>query len=305
MSFLVALPRKSYPDGAIDGFDATGGLSIDSARAMMWLAQLAYDTPERTKVEDVLRAWQMPLQAFVSNDPATGLPLRSACVIVASGRGATVVAFAGTDPLKISDWITDFTPRLSAGNLHTGFGDALETVWPRIRDALARPGTLFFTGHSLGGALAIIAAERAKRELNVQATGVYTYGSPRPGGAAFFDAYGEDLANVTFRFVNGTDLVATVPPPLLSFRHVGRAIQCPTDGKFDLQAQMLSIKDDKPGFIESAFASGVADVITLAGFRLIRPVGQRLLGRLAGFLPRMVRDHIPENYFRRFSITLD
>jgi hypothetical protein len=26
---------------------------------------------------------------------------------------------------------------------------------------------------------------------------------------------------------------------------------------------------------------------------------------LAGLLPRMVRDHIPENYFRRFSITLD
>jgi triacylglycerol lipase len=160
------------------------------------------------------------------------------------------------------DWITDFTPRLSAGNLHTGFGDALETVWPRIRDALARPGALFFTGHSFGGALAIIAAERARRELNVRATGVYTYGSPRPGGAAFLDAYGEDLPNVTFRFVNGTDLVATVPPPLLSFHHVGRAIQCPTDGKFDLQAPTLSIKDDKPGFIESAFASGVADIIT-------------------------------------------
>jgi len=25
---------------------------------------------------------------------------------------------------------------------------------------------------------------------------------------------------------------------------------------------------------------------------------------LADLLPRMVRDHIPENYFRRFSITL-
>ena len=77
MSFWVALPRKSYPDGALDAFDATGGLSIDNARAMMWLVQLAYDTPERTKVEDVLRAWQMPLQAFVSNDPATGLPRAS------------------------------------------------------------------------------------------------------------------------------------------------------------------------------------------------------------------------------------
>jgi hypothetical protein len=42
----------------------------------------------------------------------------------------------------------------------------------------------------------------------------------------------------------------------------------------------------------------------LAGFRFIRRIGPRPLDRLAGLLPRMVRDHLPANYFRALSITL-
>jgi triacylglycerol lipase len=310
MSFLVELGRGAYPDSALEGFTAESTFSLDNARAMMWMSQLAYETADMSKVEGILNAWHLTMRAFASNDPITGLPPRSACVVVAGGRGATIVAFGGTDPLKIEDWITDFTidpPPVT--ELHRGFRSAVETVWPGIRAVLEnRPSSeqlLFFTGHSLGGALAVIAAERAMRELNAQATAVYTFGSPRTGGAAFFDSYGPQLGDATFRLVHGTDVVGTVPPSLNGqFLHVGRLIQCPTDGHFEPQPEMLARDENQPNFLAGIVQSGLADFRALTGFRLIRAIGPRPLDRLAGLLPRMVRDHVPANYFRALSIVL-
>ena len=88
------------------------------------------------------------------------------------------------------------------------------------------------------------------------------------------------------------------------FRHVGRAIQCPTEGLFDAQTQILAPEENKPDFVESVFQSGLADVRAFTSFRLIRRIGPRLLDRLTGLLPRMVRDHVPANYFRALSISL-
>src|ERR1700722_16537470 len=156
MSFLVALDRSVYPDNALGSFAATAQFGLDNARAMMWLSQLAYETDNEAKVEDILQAWQLKNRKLVTNDPATGLPPGSACVVVAEGRGAMFVTFAGSDPLKIEDWITDFNAVKSADDLHTGFEAGVETVWPDIEAAIGSPATpgqpLFFTGHSLGGA---------------------------------------------------------------------------------------------------------------------------------------------------------
>ena len=88
------------------------------------------------------------------------------------------------------------------------------------------------------------------------------------------------------------------------FRHVGRAIQCPTEGVFDVQTHILAPEENKPDFVESVLQSGLADVRALTSFRIIRRVGPRPLDRLAGLLPRMVRDHVPANYFRALSISL-
>jgi triacylglycerol lipase len=308
MSFLVELARGAYPDSALNGLTVTPQFGLDNARAMMWLSQLAYETADRSKVKSILDAWHLTMQAFVSNDPATGLPPRSACVVVAGGRGATFITFAGSDPLKFEDWITDFDAVQSPADLHSGFANAVETVWPVIQAAIAnrpKPGEpLFFTGHSLGGALAILAAARAALEPSVRTTMVYTFGSPRNGGAAFFNSY--PLGNSTFRLVHGTDIVPTVPPVQPGdYRHVGETIQCQTDGRFDdQQTKIIAPEENKPDLVDGAIHAGLADIRALAGFRFIRRIGPRPLDRLAGLLPRMVRDHLPANYFRALSITL-
>jgi triacylglycerol lipase len=309
MSGFVELERSKYPSDALDKFKVTAKFNLDNARAMMWLSQLAYETADESKVKSILGAWKLTMREFISNDPKTGLPPDSACVVVAGGRGATFVTFAGSDPGKIEDWVTDFDAMPSATGLHAGFEKTVGTVWPAIEAAIkkreATEQALFFTGHSLGGALAILAAARAAAEFAIQPTVVYTYGSPRNGGTEFFDAYTPLLGDSTFRLINGTDIVPTVPPPLSGgYRHVGHAIQCRTDGIFDTQTPIMAPNQNKPELLESALQSALADSAAIANLQIFHGIGAGLLNQLSGLLPRMVRDHVPTNYFRALSITI-
>lgn len=123
----------------------------------------------------------------------------------------------GTNDLR--DALTDFNAipkRWTEGGLvHKGFAKALGLVWDKVTASLDEnvPSDcpLFIAGHSLGAALATLAASlRQPRAL-------YTFGSPRVGDNDF----GATLAGVNvFRVVNNRDVVTTVPPPL-PFHHAG------------------------------------------------------------------------------------
>ena len=108
MSFLVELPRETFPDDALDGLDVGATkFRLENAQAMMWMSQLAYETAHEGKVNDILKAWKLTRLAFGSNDPVTGLPPKSACFVVAEGHGATIVTFSGgalntTEPSSVS-----------------------------------------------------------------------------------------------------------------------------------------------------------------------------------------------------------
>jgi pimeloyl-ACP methyl ester carboxylesterase len=134
-----------------------------------------------------------------------------------------VAAFRGTQDLR--NWLTDldcaFT-RLGNLRVHRGFYEALESVQDDLKTAIS--GTqyqrLWLTGHSLGGALAMLCA----RAWDGAVEGVYTFGQPRAGDAAFRDDYNHHLGARTFRVIHADDIVARVPWLLGAYRHAGHEI---------------------------------------------------------------------------------
>jgi hypothetical protein len=114
--------------------------------------------------------------------------------------------------------------------VHTGFNAGLDEVWPQLKDTLAKAQSalpegkkldVHLTGHSLGAALATLAAERISEQGIANVGSVYTFGSPRVFDAAAADHYQRTLGNRTFRIENNADVVAKVPPEAVGFKHVG------------------------------------------------------------------------------------
>ena len=111
--------------------------------------------------------------------------------------------------------------------MHKGFEAAVDSVWDEIeRELNVLSCPLFYTGHSLGAALAVLAASRHAPQA------VYSFASPRIGNEAFVAS----LADVpVYRVVDDEDAVTSLPPKLLGFRHVGalQLLRAPgRDGSF-------------------------------------------------------------------------
>jgi len=130
-----------------------------------------------------------------------------------------VLAFRGTDPDSARNWITDFDAAardLGDGvSVHAGFDAAYELVRADVSGALARRGDrpLFVAGHSLGGALAVLACFRLAPELGERLAACYTFGCPRVGNVEFLTRI---YKVALYQAVNGDDVVPHLPPRLLS-----------------------------------------------------------------------------------------
>jgi Lipase (class 3) len=89
--------------------------------------------------------------------------------------------------------------------------------------AFSHPRPLYITGHSLGGALAMLFAYRWSNPT-IPIAGIYTFGQPRVGDAKFRRRYDVLLGARTFRVVNEEDIVPRVPGLLLGYRHAGQEV---------------------------------------------------------------------------------
>ncbi len=201
-----------------------------------WLAEaslLAYDDPEHA-IPSFGRAG---FDAAASGQAA-------GCVryYVATTEETVIVAFRGTRVLKwdIEPKITDAVRGViedvcidancigsswaGHGIVHRGFQSAwqslsqdLESTLRELTDTKPRR-SVWFTGHSLGGALATLAASQWPH-----AAGLCTFGSPAVGDEMFASHF----CVPAFRFVHGHDVVPRLPPQLPTgvagaYRHVGR-----------------------------------------------------------------------------------
>lgn len=131
---------------------------------------------------------------------------------------AIVICFRGTEPSQLSDVAADLNAwpdnAQVGGFVHNGFQNELEKIWHEILITLANHLTkrLTITGHSLGGAMATVAASRLKDRIH----SLYTFGSPRVGTKKMVEAFKEVKH---YRFVNNNDIVPTVPFAFMGYRH--------------------------------------------------------------------------------------
>ncbi|MCI2417953.1 lipase family protein [Saccharopolyspora sp. K220] len=230
-----------------------------------WLAKaakLAY--AEEPTIRETTMEWGFDRCEYFHGELDASFPISDTQGFAAGSERMIIVAFRGTEPKKIKDWLTD-TNTLAApgpagnGFVHFGFSRALDSVFPQVRDAVERlrdnDQTLWFTGHSLGGALAMLASARIFFEdPALLPDGVYTFGQPRTCDRLLADPYSKALASRVFRFVNNNDIVPQLPPEPV-FHHVHDVRYFDNSGAMHEKVSVVSGLADKfTGFTSDVFA---------------------------------------------------
>ena len=170
---------------------------------------------------------------------------------VCGNRDALFVVFRGTD--EGADWKTNVNVlpgSLPWGTVHGGFLAAAELFWPELPAVIGGFGDasqhVWITGHSLGGALALLAAVRLFTEHAAPLGGLYTFGQPPVGNASFRLHFKEQFLRRYFRFVNHVDKVVNASG--LSAGHVGE------EKYFDVNGRLWNGRPFLRGLLDSMLA---------------------------------------------------
>jgi triacylglycerol lipase len=196
-------------------------INLQNADVLGRAAHLAYKEAEAIGKE--LQEWDMKLVQFFDR--------QNTQAYLAKNDQTCILVFRGTQPNKIRDWLYDLDSRFVSppmgmvGRVHAGFLHALNAVWPEVWATLQKErGTrsLWITGHSLGGALAVLATARLRFSKAQPINGLYTYGQPRVGDPEFCTCFNQGFGKSTFRFVNYHDIVPRVPLRNMGYEHQGK-----------------------------------------------------------------------------------
>lgn len=129
-----------------------------------------------------------------------------------------LISIAGTSNIENvlldADLSHEFVPSLQI-TLHRGFAKAARLIYEDVRPRLVAGYRIQLTGHSLGGAEAVILGMELKA-AGTPAERIITFGQPRVTNQAGVDAF-KDLPLT--RVINQNDMVPEMP--LDPFRHIG------------------------------------------------------------------------------------
>ena len=190
----------------------------NNAYLLAQAARLAYQPSE--SVENTIKnEWKMPNVRFIDRQ-------ETQC-FVAGDDEKIIISFRGTEPKKIQDLMSDIKLRLVAhplGKVHRGFLAAIDYAWAdtikAIQEFQTNDQTVWFTGHSLGAALATLGVAKMY-DINQPVHGLYTFGQPRTGDSKFAENFDLKYKSSSFRFVNNNDIVTRVAPSALGYKHIG------------------------------------------------------------------------------------
>ena len=195
-----------------------------------WLAEAAF-----------LSYWHDEAEAKEIYARRTGLtcfPLsegETQCHLVVSPDFA-ILAFRGTQPDEWQDVFDDARFEMESwtnGHVHGGFKEAFQRIAPKLTEAVKQHAPnrpLWITGHSLGAALATLAADTLPGTA-----GVYTFGSPLVGDQIFAGRFNQRFTDRSYRYIDDHDAVTHVPPepfglPIGLYTHVSASRAIDKDG---------------------------------------------------------------------------
>lgn len=277
------IPRFEFDSLRATKFDWSAALATSLA------SYIAYS--DELKGMEVCNSWRMPYFQFIEN-------AGTEC-FVSGDSDVALVAFRGTEK-KIGDWLIDLnTVGLNRpyGRIHRGFWFAFESVAEQIRDAIDSLGKpkLVLTGHSLGGALACIAAAEWLHDGSREVLSIYTFGQPAFGKGDLPDRIYQRVNGAYYRFVNDGDIVSMVPP---TYRHAGelKHFGAGNDLKFGVDSTNESL-------VESAETCSEAQFdhlrMLLLQERLAKPSAE-IQSTEEGLLPSF-RDHRMVHYISKIA----
>jgi len=156
-------------------------------------------------------------------------------VYVAENDQAIVAAFRGSEAPTtldgLKDWLltnannylilpegqsgTEFAAAGVGARFHRGFLEALAMVWELLFAAVdkaqkVKERPLWITGHSLGGAIALLAAWRFQRNF-VSVHEIITFGAPMIGNDTAAKAFEQEFSGKIYRYVDLEDVVPHLP----------------------------------------------------------------------------------------------
>ena len=209
---------------------------------MAKLSWIAYQTPSKVKEmwaaekKDLAGTNWSPFSAMAADEPQyADCPACDAqayaCKMGACPRAPLVLACRGTSSIQdamvdgslqlVPFTFADGKPKQGVA-VHRGFYRQFKGILPQIdplyKGHLAAGGTLICTGHSLGAAVATLAALYYGERYPGQVSYI-GFGSPRVGNGTFARFFATKVTDYT-RVVNGRDPVPKVPPPG-EYTHVG------------------------------------------------------------------------------------
>jgi triacylglycerol lipase len=220
------------------------------------LSMLAYEEPKVMKRTARTYGFEARL---IENGNAEAYLLESESVVI--------VACRGTQPTQIKDIKTDLEawPKRSQhapmGLVHFGFQKYVNKIWQEVSRVVMNSveKDLYFTGHSLGGAMASIMAIYCQANpILMDPVALYTYGSPRVGTGKFVKQ-GRPIYHE--RWVNNVDIVTSVPMALLGYRHFGQQMYINHYGNVRPVTAVQQLKDRWRGLVKGLKAKKINYII--------------------------------------------
>jgi triacylglycerol lipase len=214
-------------------FSSSSAYCARDAAFLAEAAHCAYNSPQEIVAQAA--RWNYPHFRFLEKG-------NTQAYLIANDQ-RVVLVFRGTEPTSPKDWLTNTKlPLVEAlgGKVHEGFWqdwrDLEDLVVEQVTRLRDRNQELWITGHSLGGALSVLAALTLVTQ-DQRVNGVYTFGAPRVGDTDFSNSYNSYLQAQTLRLVNHRDMVPRVPPLQWGYQHVGQMIYFNQQGQLQQGSQ--------------------------------------------------------------------